>query len=520
MRRLHDHNPISTERLGGPSCGALPFGLAALLAVAGCRSMAPDARMAERLQEINRTSVELPDTAYRGPLTLAAAIERATAASEDVAMLVASVEVASKEKLVAGDWKDPELRLSYGEADDDGSRSKLVTQSLPVGAPGTTLGGGPEAATSTQTSSGYDVALRVFPQNPWARRQRVSAGTAGIYASVADLLDEQWRLENNVRRLFLQIHYLSERLEAHRELTEVYREALRISQELADQGHGTVADVMSASRRYLEALSDRDRTLRDLDAARRELASMVAMPFDDIHVVITPDLLADLRIDGIDAELLEQKALNQRRDLSALYWRRAQAESAWREMRASRTPWFSYVQASYGQRDSESDESASETDTSLSGITRQEDTVESSESSRDEWRVDAGITLPIFPGSNHESALRFAEYRRAELMEVKAKERAQREIMDALAGVKAAVAARERYQRETLPVTKDMEAMLVRVQAQSGLDPIETARLREQILEARRIELEAGMGFHLAVVSLEEAIGMRLNDVLNVPAAK
>lgn len=520
MRPLHTDEPMPATLRRRARAGALPLGAAALLSVAGCQSTTPDARLAERLQEINNTAVELPEAAYRGPLTLAAAIERATAASEDVAMLVSSVEVASKEKLVAGDWRDPELRLSYGEADDDGTRSKLVTQSLPIGAPATTLGGGPEQATSTQTSSGYDVALRIFPENPWARRQRVSAGTAGIYASVADLLDAQWRLENTLRRLFIQIHYLSERLEAHRELTEVYREALRISQELADQGHGTVADVMSASRRYLEALSDRDTTLRDLDAARRELASMVAMPFDEVHVVMTPDLLADLRIDGIDPDWLQQKALNQRRDLSALYWRRAQAESAWREMRASRTPWFSYVQASYGQRDTEADETASEIDTSLSGITRQEDTLESTDTSRDEWRVDAGITLPIFPGSNHESALRFAEYRRAELMEAKAKERAQREIMDALAGVKAAVAARERYQRETLPVTKDMESMLQRVQAQSGLDPIETARLREQILEARRIELEAGMGFHLAVVSLEEAIGMRLNDVVAAPAAK
>ncbi len=466
----------------------------ALAAISGCRSIPPDERLAQRLTE-TRLTASTPLTApYYGPLTLETALARATAASETVAMLAADVDVAYHQKRAAGDYRDPELRLSYGAGDGDGFRESFDA-----------AGGGTGFRSTTEDRTAYDVGLRFFPTNPFTREPRTAAARAAIYTAAAELLDAQWRVENVVRRLFVQIHFLSATLEADRELTEVYRQALRIQQDRIEQGHGTLADIMTASRRYLEALSDRDRTVRAHDQARRELATLTAMPFDEVHIVMDPELLETPTITGADLAALETEALSRRRDFSTLYWRRVQAEARYREARAGRLPWLTHLQASYGITESTGD--ARNTGPGLSrpltGGYREDD-------DREGWQVDTGITLPLTPRGAREAAVRLAEFRRAEWLEIKGKERIRREIMDALTAVKAAVASRERYREETMPMVRNMETMLATLESQAGLDPIEVARMREQILASRRLEQRAAMEYHLAVIQLEEALGLRL----------
>jgi len=50
------------------------------------------------------------------------------------------------------------------------------------------------------------------------------------------------------------------------------------------------------------------------------------------------------------------------------------------------------------------------------------------------------------------------------------------------------------------------------IESVEGLDPTDVARLRGQILESRRLNLESELEYRLAVIALEDAVGLRLGE--------
>lgn len=487
--------------------GASLFAVA--LTFSACTSTSPDLVLADRVTRVRENTVELPAEPYRGFLTLQTAITRASAASEDVAILASAVDIAAQEKLMAGDMRDPELRASYGSSSSDGDRVQTTTAS--TSATGISAPRSSAIQTLSDDQTGYAIALRIFPPNPWERAAAISASTAATYISIAELLQAKWQLNNQIRRLFIQIHFQAQSLKVYREMTEVYGQALKVARERARQGHGTIDDVMATARRYLAAVADRDTAARDQAQAREELARLVAIPIADLHPLMDERLLNPPQIASAATGPLEEDALGHRRDLAALYWSTVQAKEDLRGARGSRMPWFTHVQAGFGSGSSQGDSLSSGNTFNALGLPQRVDTSQTSDNEdQTEWSIQAAISLPIIPGANHAVDVSLAQYRSAGLREGKARERVRREIRNALAAVKAIEAGRQQYEEDTRELSHDMEEALRTVKDATMLDPLALARMREQILETQRIRIESEMDYHLAVIRLEEVLGKHL----------
>jgi outer membrane protein TolC len=466
--------------------------LLTLTILAGCATP-QDPTITVQLAEISQMDLSLPESGNVGSITLEQAIARASASSDEVAGLVATVNVVAKEKLASGDLRDPELRVGIGEDDGDSDRVRTI-----VGPSADT-----ETGSTTRDQSAYSLALRMFPRSPWTRNARLSAGRAKIFAAVADLLQARWDLENDVRRLFAELHFLNQDKALMDELTGIYRVAVENARQGYQADHMTVAHVMTASRRYLGTMSDRDEVTRRRANARRKLATLVALSTDDLHIDFATKPAAELPFESLTTKALESQALNHRRDLAVLYWQKASAEAMLREARADRRPWFTFVEGAYGKRESSMNRRL---------VGASDTTLTADDGDETEWGIRTGITLPLFPWANHSVDVRQAQYRRAAIHELRAREQVKRDIQNAVTALTEISKARETYRRDTNPLIQEMDKVLKGIESVEGLDPTDVARLRGQILESRRLNLESELEYRLAVIALEDAVGLRLGE--------
>ena len=473
----------------------------------GCALRNPD--VSRTLASVSRLAVEAPEDSFRGPLTTDAAVQRASAASDEIAALLADVQVAASRKDAVFDLRDPELRLSYGVQNGDTLRKQTDSQFA------TSVGGGlagPATGTSstdiTDESDGYALGFRFFPRHPWQTSRRVSAETARIYAAVAELLAAQWRLSIEVRTLFAQTHYLEKDLAVMADLAALYRDTLDLVKDRMDQGQSTVQDLMTASRRYLGALSDNDETLRDYQRVRRELASLVAAEADLMELVVNEQTFPAADLTTLRPATLVSYAMERRADLSALFWNARAARDAFEELHAARIPWPRFIQASYAV-----DSGTSERSTTGNDVGRPYTRFAEDDDNADQWQIGAAFDLPVFSRFNAEGDVLEAEWRGAQARERKARARVKREIGDALAAAHGLADNRARYQAETAPIIDSMTSTLEGIEDVKGVDPADVARVREQILESRRMEIQSELEYQLAVISLEAVLGMPLSSV-------
>ena len=495
--------------------GAVLFCIPVAVILSGCAHRGPDPNLDEALLSVRRLAVELPEKPFAGPLSQKAAVQRATALNDDIAALLAQVKVAAEQRAAARDLRDPELRLTYGRQDGDATREQSSSDVLAFAAAGGLVPTGSTTSgnISDETDS-YRVALRFFPPNPWAMARRVSAETANVYAAAAELVSTHWELGIEVRKLFAEIHYREQDVAVIGELADVYKQALDLVMRRAARGQATVQDTMTSSRRYLGALNDKDEAGRRLNAARRELSSLVAVPAEDLHLLVDDDTFAEPDLASLDVSRLVGQALDNRADLSSRYWRARAAREAYQEYRAERLPWPNFLQASYSADDGTRDRTmtGSELDLAL-GRTQTGVQTTHDDSDSEEWRIDAGFNLPLFSRFASEPKALYEEWRGAEARERKARTRARHEIRDALAAAIAIGRSRDSYEAQSRPIVENMEKTLAGIEDLSGIDPEAIARVREQLLESRRMKIEAALDFRLAVLDLEAVLGMSLGAV-------
>jgi outer membrane protein TolC len=462
-----------------------------VLLLAGCATRDYDERSLDLDLAVLASVRQLPVAAspVRGdPLTLSGAIERACAADGTIAVLKAARAVADARKKAATDLQDPELRLSR----DDGTGDAIENKAIPPAVPSVTR--------TAESSQSRAVGIRFFPPNPWTRDARVSAEEAGSNAARMDVRAAEWDVAMEVSRLFADIRFLSQDEGLLDQLVSVCDDTITLFQERAQARQVSRLDVLQVSQRRLQALAARDRVRRSLRESRRLLAMRVNLPLDQIVLADpkTPQPFSDPAI--LTNARVAVTGLAVRADLLALRWRCLAAQARVDEARAERIPWFSFIEASYanGEQDQQAREGAS---------------VSSEKSDRVEWRVDVGITIPLFSWSNHTPDLRRAESRQAAITLGEAIRNAGREVQD---GLDAADSLRERqaeYAAQSEPVLRDLEATLRTLAEETGLPPEQILAAREQLLSLQRFQREQDYEFQKGVVALEDVLGTWLAPV-------
>jgi len=457
------------------------------------------------------------------PLCCSDAVARAIRFSEDVIVLRAAVDVARQRVAAAGDWRNPELRLSYGNEDEDATRRRLSYETYGSSASIPEFGSrdvpagltalGETVVESEDESRAFRVGLRVFTSNPWEKSARVSGCEAEWELAKAEQGEAEWDLALTVCRRYCEVHYLREDLRLAKLQKGLRHRALDAARSRVKQGVGTVQDVMDASRRYLGVASDWNRADRRLQELLGQLSAMtrLSLKAEDVDTSQVDAEPGSIRVDEFDPEALAEGAAVGRADIAVLVWRSRVADAACRESRAACIPWFNHVQASFASAtDKSRSRSASYVSTYRANRLTYDYDFTDDEGNAQEWRIDAALSLPVFYWMNNDQHVRLAERRMALLQEEEARERVRFSIEEALGALGRLAKSAKQYESETEPVIREMEAAIKNHREAPGvLPPEDVARLEEEILDARRAGLESRYDYNMAVISLQEALGRR-----------
>ena len=431
-------------------------------------------------------------TPVTGHMNLLVAINNAIAHSDRIALLRAAVDIAAQQKFVARDLRDPELRLSHETGLSSGTRAYLSTNLTP--------------RSSSANAVGNNLALRLFPPNPWALSARVSGATANYYADLAYLRHEEWLITIEICRLFAEIQYLENDVQLIDQLTGVYKDTQDILEESMRQGQSTLQDLMTASRRYLRALSERNNVIHLYEEAHRQLAELTAIPADQIKLVFDENMPKPIDSVLMDMNFLENEAIQNRPDLTALFWRTEASKAKYKEACAERKPWLEFIQFSYATGSQSEDTDEFDIFTGSTATTR--DDVDD-----DEWRVDIAISVPIISWLNHSTTASLSEHELAKMEESALLKRIHRKISSALSTMKSIEESQKQYETESTPIIQQMQNVLTSLEDENVLSPDQIARIKEEILETQRLKLKAEYDHLSAFLTLEEALGKQITEL-------
>ncbi len=437
-----------------PSAGAL-------LLLAGCAAPEPGTwSLPASYAPVPAPATGAQRDAPAEPLTVERAVERGETLNPQLKALSAAVEVAKKRKSAASDFEDPEVLAAWGDIGDE-----------------FTDGGRPG-------EKEWRTGARFYLPNPFLIGPRVSARTAEILASKADLQAATWQVECDIRRLFAEINYLTEDLALAADLVRQDSEILKDVRSRAQQGAATASEVVAAAQKQLQTQNDLDQTRHRYQVAQRDLAALLDTPAASLQIVTNALTNSFLPAMTLRLDLLQRVAIRSRGDVAALHWRTLAAGSAYREARNVRIPWFKEVTAWNREP-------------------------------ADQWWVGLGITVPLFSWTkNHADEVLQAQARLAGVNETNGVQLAYREIRDAVDELEEREGEQKRNQSEVVPTITEMRQTLQLLKGTPNVMASQVATTEAQVLEASRLELAARWRYHLALLNLERALGEPLSEAL------
>ena len=407
-------------------------------------------------QSSSSTFNNLPPWPTNGPITIEQALQRALARDTRVASLNAAVELARQQRLAATDIKDPELQ---GE-------SRSIGHS--------------ESASSDNLDDSR-VSLGVYVPNPWLTVPRVNARTADYKAAQADLNAAIWLVKCDVRRLFAQIDYLTNDLAYSADRVRWGGEILKAVQARVGQGAATAADLMTASRQYLQFQNDFDQTYHSYQLARRQLASLLDVAPESLELATNSVAPPSLPETGLTFQQAEAMAVRSRSDLAALCWRARAAESGYHEIRNERVPWFKEVKAGY---------------------------LDNSADNSDKYWIGLTMDVPIFSwAKNHAASAALARANLASVAETNGLRQICQELHDALDELDQTRRQVARNDTTMKPLVTTMRHTLATLDSTPNIMPEQVAAAELDLVEALRFGLNTSWQYELALLNLERTLG-------------
>lgn len=503
--------PSSPARLFRALCCLL------LPLAAGCAHRLPDKAILppDVLREFR--SYEIPRV--DGPMDVKTAVALALKHDPDLAVLRDDVRVADANRSAAVQIDSPQLRFSTGSGDRTGRQFSTVgITNTPWFVPGVTAVTN-IADTATGVTTDYDegqhtaVTLRLYPPNPFTLKYRVSETTALLLAAVSKLRGAEWSLATEVLKTYETVHHLKQDMEFLNKLVLVEKEMTKKLEKGAAAGEATLMDMMDVSRRYLRVLTDLDKARRDHDKAVRDLADITGTTASTLTVPSERPALPSLDPAIVTLKVLETAALEHRSDLAALLWEYHAASAAAGGARAQKIPWFSYLQASYSRdtRDSVTDRNTAWTTSDGGSVTVARPSISSSDLASQEWRIDAGISIPIFSLFTRPEDPSIAEQHRRKTILTAGWKNTLTQIHNRFSNVLESRESLRLYKDSSGPHMARMRKLLKNLDVESGLDPDDAAKTAEVIVLTERTQARLVFEYRMALISLQEAVGRDLD---------
>lgn len=438
---------------------------------------------------------------------LAAWMESARHHNPEWVRFRAVAEIAAAQAATAEGWEDPELRLGMGRGDRIGDRTWW--SALPAAestGPARTSSRSP-AATVEQVDQ-IDVALRFSPPNPLTMSARNAVNRALAEAARADLRAVEDRIQGELKAALFERDAAERARVLTGRLIEARRSLLDATVRLEQAGELTAIDRVAAERRVWEAEQQADRHRLRRQAAMNDLLALAGYAEPAAGSFRPPDWPEPPQAEGIVAADWENRAQTARGELAAAQWRERAALATLREARSTRLPWFTFWELSYGRAVSRDD---------ADGLLRMNAAEPEAESPRwvgvnheaeEEWRIQAGVNLPVFAIGPR--ATRVAQ------AGLQAAGGESRRMAAQVAGeVRAALREYADRSRQMESFRRGIQDSMERVRAQearAGAHPadltlLEEARLRETSAELAILSAEGEADLRRAWLRLEAAVG-------------
>lgn len=317
------------------------------------------------------------------PLTIDRAVKHALTVNNELQFLNDTAERMRAELHTARLWRDPELRMGYGEDSRRREDTGFSDENLPR---------------DTRDTENYSLALRFFVPNPWEKRAEISARHALWMAAKAEAEAAAWRIEVRVGQLWheldsaeLQLQLNTERMILHERLAELTSVAV-------EKRHITRQEAAGRHRRRINAHSEMAVVRQRVVSLRAELAGLLEMSVVDLAAIREPPVfLAELppSIDYWQVQKLVDAVSVARHDLLSHGWRTSAAAAGLRAAEASIRPWPAHVQAGFSRtRARWKDNAAEMASAQLPGLNNA-DTDASWLSKENGWSVGAAFVIPL-----------------------------------------------------------------------------------------------------------------------------
>ena len=436
------------------------FAITMLLCLAaGCATPPSGPKSVESVSLVSEAPAWSPDQ----PLQLDQAVELALQNDPRLKTMRAAVEVARIASRAATTPANPEFRGSYQEnnGDDDLTGASEDTEEL----------GG---------------AIRFFPQRPWETRAKRLAADAAMQMAQEEWVGAECGVKFDVRRRFVELAGIDKDVEMLRRVVAARKARYEALKAGSEQGEQTAVDVLGAGLDYSDALARQGEAESSRRRASRALAAMIgAGRTTDLKIRPAERKRAE-QVSDFDPAYLEKFALEHRMDVRAAEWRVREAWAAWKQASAARFPWFSYVQAGYGEE--VAGDSAS-------------------------WSASFGVELPIFADPDRGFQVMAAELARVRAFEAEVRAGVTDDVLDALESLKEVDEDLRRFEQDMAPLIEELGLALKTASEAQTLGVVASAQIEVRLAQAERARLQAENRREQALIELEAALGAELPEL-------
>ena len=350
------------------------------------------------------STIPMDDTVQSLSLLEEAAIEH----SPVLRVLRKTLEKAIVEKKGVVEWRDPELRMHYGQ-----NRQY-------------------DAITDYKDTEDVEVALRAYVPNFLESRAGHVAADAQINIITSRIAYEEWQARVEVRVLLASIRYNEEVLKLADQKVSIIDDQRKIMDELQQMNESRAYQSVEINTKYLDAISKRDEVEADLNLVRQELSSLTGQTELPVMADIFSDAWINKQMKCVNGDIMHDHILDADDHLNSLMWRVEKASADVQRAQRRRMPWISHLQVSYQEDLGSSDDQ--------------------------DWRVQAAMNIPVFSLFAHpEEDVLSAVVDQSQEEYQTARELLSQEIERTVQVVQGAYERWQRYESLSAPLLDDMQ---------------------------------------------------------------
>ncbi len=440
-------------------------------------------------------------------------MELARRHNPDLVRLRVAVEVADARAQTVEGWRDPELRLGAGRSERVTERTwwASVPEGFPVSGEDPYLSAHSPSTPMSQADR-LQVALRFFPPNPLYVSARNAANRASAEIARADFKAAEWRIYCGLKAALTERDGVDRGIALADRLIGTRREMLDATRALVTAGEMTRLDEISARQNVFQTSLQRERLLSRRQTAADELRSLAGFAAPPAGAALRGKPAPLPALDTLDINLLENRALARRSEIISAHWRGRVAAEALREARSMQIPWFSFLEASYGRTLTRDDVGGALWMNSVDpkGENEPAQWFSQDQDTEDEWRLDLGITLPIFSLGPRATRVALAGQRAAGAEEEQIAAQVAGEVRSAFQDygdqMRRIAAVRQDVQVQEAQILTHQDLSV----GNSEFSRFDEARLREAALDLESLINDLEQSGRLAFLRLEAAVGGEL----------